>query len=156
MRQLFLCLCELGQQPCLACSLRTCPHCKSRKLQLQLDADGSVMLTVRQYGKPSSVIGSRLAAAAGKAKAELLCMRMSFSDTVDMLNKQMPEHIKHHRLAHHQLQLFLQHRKAVKAGKDGKIGILVACAYFKNKEGAYKDHAVYVITVAKEQSAAIT
>ncbi|KAJ9530902.1 hypothetical protein QJQ45_028809, partial [Haematococcus lacustris] len=36
------------------------------------------------------------------------------------------------------------------------IGILVACAYFKNKEGAYKEHTVYVMTDGKEQSAAIT
>ncbi|KAJ9527605.1 hypothetical protein QJQ45_025877 [Haematococcus lacustris] len=28
---------------------------------------------------------------------ELLCMKMSLSDAVDMLNKQMPEYIKHHR-----------------------------------------------------------
>ncbi|KAJ9526331.1 hypothetical protein QJQ45_009763 [Haematococcus lacustris] len=182
--QLFLCPCELGQQPGLACSLRTCPHCKSRKLQLQPDADGSVMLTVRQYGKPSSAVGSRPAPAAGKAKVELLCMRVSLSDVVGMLNKQMPEYIRHHRLAHHQLQVFREHREAVKAGQDGKvviscdwsekltversveimsehwhaqqIGILVACAYFKNKEGAYKEHTVYVMTDGKEQSAAIT
>ncbi|KAJ9521927.1 hypothetical protein QJQ45_024803, partial [Haematococcus lacustris] len=184
MRQLFLCPCELGQQPGLACSLRTCPHCKSRKLQLQPDADGSVMLTVRQYGKPSSAVGSRPAPAAGKAKVELLCMRVSLSDVVGMLNKQMPEYIRHHRLAHHQLQVFREHREAVKAGQDGKvviscdwsekltversveimsehwhaqqIGILVACAYFKNKEGVYKEHTVYVMTDGKEQSAAIT
>ncbi|KAJ9521674.1 hypothetical protein QJQ45_015266 [Haematococcus lacustris] len=176
MRQWFLCPCELGQQPSLACSLRTCLHCKSRKLQLQPDADGSVMLTVRQYGKPSSAVGSR--------PVELLCMRVSLSDAVGMLNKQMPEYIKHHRLAHHQLQVFREHREAVKAGKDGKvviscdwsekltversveimsehwhaaqIGILVACAYFKNKEGAYYEHTVYVMTDGKEQSAAIT
>ncbi|KAJ9526624.1 hypothetical protein QJQ45_017614 [Haematococcus lacustris] len=77
-----------------------------------------------------------------------------------------------------------QHREAVKAGQDGKvviscdwsekltversveimsehwhaqqIGILVACAYFKNKEGVYKEHTVYVMTDGKEQSAAIT
>ncbi|KAJ9518118.1 hypothetical protein QJQ45_010048 [Haematococcus lacustris] len=101
-----------------------------------------------------------------------------------MLNKQMPEYIKHHRLAHHQLQVFREHREAVKAGKDGKvviscdwsekltversveimsehwhaaqIGILVACAYFKNKEGAYYEQTVYVMTDGKEQSAAIT
>ncbi|KAJ9523530.1 hypothetical protein QJQ45_007190 [Haematococcus lacustris] len=184
MRQLFLCPCELGQQPGLACSLRTCPHCKSRKLHLQPDADGNVMLTVRQYGKPSSAVGSRPAPAAGKAKVELLCMRVSLSDVVGMLNKQMPEYIRHHRLAHHQLQIFREHREAVKAGQDGKvviscdwsekltversveimsehwhaqqIGILVACAYFKNKEGAYKEHTVYVMTDGKEQSAAIT
>ncbi|KAJ9511497.1 hypothetical protein QJQ45_029851 [Haematococcus lacustris] len=184
MRQLFLCPCELGQQPGLACSLRTCPHCKSRKLHLQPDADGSVMLTVRQYGKPASAVGSRPAPAAGKAKVELLCMRVSLSDVVGMLNKQMPEYIRHHRLAHHQLQVFREHREAVKAGQDGKvviscdwsekltversieimsehwhaqqIGILVACAYFKNKEGAYKEHTVYVMTDGKEQSAAIT
>ncbi|KAJ9520716.1 hypothetical protein QJQ45_007582 [Haematococcus lacustris] len=176
MRQWFLCPCELGQQPSLACSLRTCLHCKSRKLQLQPDADGSVMLTVRQYGKPSSAVGSR--------PVELLCMRVSLSDAIGMLNKQMPEYIKHHRLAHHQLQVFREHREAVKAGKDGKvviscdwsekltversveimsehwhaaqIGILVACAYFKNKEGAYYEQTVYVMTDGKEQSAAIT
>ncbi|KAJ9513692.1 hypothetical protein QJQ45_015447, partial [Haematococcus lacustris] len=176
MRQWFLCPCELGQQPSLACSLRTCLHCKSRKLQLQPDADGSVMLTVRQYGKPSSAVGSR--------PVELLCMRVSLSDAVGMLNKQMPEYIKHHRLAHHQLQVFREHREAVKAGKDGKVviscdwsekltversveimsehwhaaqlGILVACAYFKNKEGAYYEQTVYVMTDGKEQSAAIT
>ncbi|KAJ9530672.1 hypothetical protein QJQ45_014829 [Haematococcus lacustris] len=158
------------------------PSCKdqrsywSRKLQLQPDADGSVMLTVRQYGKPSSAVGSR--------PVELLCMRVSLSDAVGMLNKQMPEYIKHHRLAHHQLQVFREHREAVKAGQDGKvvvscdwsekltversveimsehwhaqqIGILVACAYFKNKEGAYKEHTVYMMTDGKEQSAAIT
>ncbi|KAJ9519067.1 hypothetical protein QJQ45_003541 [Haematococcus lacustris] len=101
-----------------------------------------------------------------------------------MLNKQMPEYIKHHRLAHHQLQVFREHREAVKAGQDGKvviscdwsekltversveimsehwhaaqIGILVACAYFKNKEGAYYEQTVYVMTDGKEQSAAIT
>ncbi|KAJ9532889.1 hypothetical protein QJQ45_010980 [Haematococcus lacustris] len=101
-----------------------------------------------------------------------------------MLNKQMPEYIRHHRLAHHQLQVFREHREAVKAGQEGKvviscdwsekltversveimsehwhaqqIGILVACAYFKNKEGAYKEHTVYVMTDGKEQSAAIT
>ncbi|KAJ9514555.1 hypothetical protein QJQ45_016296, partial [Haematococcus lacustris] len=184
MRQLFQCPCELGQQPGLACSLRTCPHCKSRKLHLQPDADGNVMLTVRQYGKPSSAVGSRPAPAAGKAKVELLCMRVSLSDVVGMLNKQMPEYNRHHRLAHHQLQVFREHREAVKAGQDGKvviscdwsekltversveimsehwhaqqIGILVACAYFKNKEGAYKEHTVYVMTDGKEQSAAIT
>ncbi|KAJ9505563.1 hypothetical protein QJQ45_009747 [Haematococcus lacustris] len=88
-----------------------CPHCKSRNLKLQPDADGSV--PVRQYGKPSSAVGIRPAAAAGKAKVELLCMRMSLSDAVDMLNKQMPEYIKHHRLAHHQLQVFRKHREAV-------------------------------------------
>ncbi|KAJ9521265.1 hypothetical protein QJQ45_022971 [Haematococcus lacustris] len=176
MRQLFLCPCELGQQPSLACSLRTCLHCKSRRLQLQPDVDGSVMLTVRQYGKPSSAVGSR--------PVELLCMRVSLSDAVGMLNKQMPEYIKHHRLAHHQLQVFREHREAVKAGQDGKvviscdwsekltversveimsehwhaaqIGILVACAYFKNKEGAYYEQTVYVMTDGKEQSAAIT
>ncbi|KAJ9521630.1 hypothetical protein QJQ45_008982 [Haematococcus lacustris] len=176
MRQLFLCPCELGQQPGLACSLRTCHHCKSRKLQLQPAADGSVMLTVRQYGKPSSAVGSR--------PVELLCVRVSLSDVVGMLNKQMPEYIKHHRLAHHQLQVFREHREAVKAGQDGKvviscdwsekltvernveimsehwhaaqIGILVACAYFKNKEGTYYEHTVYVMTDGKEQSAAIT
>ncbi|KAJ9509827.1 hypothetical protein QJQ45_011578 [Haematococcus lacustris] len=176
MRQLFLCPCELGQQPGLACSLRTCHHCKSRKLQLQPDADGGVMLTVRQYGKPSSAVGSW--------PVELLCMRVSLSDAVGMLNKQMPEYIKHHRLAHHQLQVFREHREAVKTGQDGKvviscdwsekltversveimsehwhaqqIGILVACAYFKNKEGAYKEHTVYVMTDGKEQSATIT
>ncbi|KAJ9515403.1 hypothetical protein QJQ45_016405 [Haematococcus lacustris] len=77
-----------------------------------------------------------------------------------------------------------EHREAVKAGQDGKvviscdwsekltversveimsehwhaqqIGILVACAYFKNKEGVYKEHTVYVMTDGKEQSAAIT
>ncbi|KAJ9528132.1 hypothetical protein QJQ45_005780 [Haematococcus lacustris] len=81
-------------------------------------------------------------------------------------------------------EVFREHREAVKAGKDGKvviscdwsekltversveimsehwhaqqIGILVACAYFKNKEGAYKEHTVYVMTDGKEQSAAIT
>ncbi|KAJ9533964.1 hypothetical protein QJQ45_027077 [Haematococcus lacustris] len=176
MRQWFLCPCEPGQQPSLACSLRTCLHCKSRKLQLQSDADGSVMLTVRQYGKPPSAVGSR--------PVELLCMRVSLSDAVGMLNKQMPEYIKHHRLAHHQLQVFREHREAVKAGQDGKvvtscdwsekltversveimsehwhaaqIGILVACAYFKNKEGAYYEQTVYVMTDGKEQSAAIT
>ncbi|GFH08274.1 hypothetical protein HaLaN_03209 [Haematococcus lacustris] len=37
-----------------------------------------------------------------------------------------------------------------------EIGILVACAYFKNKEGAYKEQTVYVMTDGKEQSAAIT
>ncbi|KAJ9515269.1 hypothetical protein QJQ45_002403 [Haematococcus lacustris] len=37
-----------------------------------------------------------------------------------------------------------------------QIGILVACAYFKNKEGVYKEHTVYVMTDGKEQSAAIT
>ncbi|KAJ9515691.1 hypothetical protein QJQ45_002667 [Haematococcus lacustris] len=148
----------------------------SGTLQLQPDADGSVMLTVRQYGKPSSAVGSR--------PVELLCMRVSLSDAVGMLNKQMPEYIKHHRLAHHQLQVFREHREAVKAGKDGKvviscdwsekltversveimsehwhaaqIGILVACAYFKNKEGAYYEQTVYVMTDGKEQSAAIT
>ncbi|KAJ9529171.1 hypothetical protein QJQ45_007847 [Haematococcus lacustris] len=187
MRQLFLCPCELGQQPDLACSLRTCPHCKWRRLRLQPDADGSVMLTVRQYEKPSSAEGSLPAAAAGKAKVELLCMRVSLSDDVGMLNKQMPEYIKHHRLAHHQLQVFREHREAVKAGQDGKvviscnwsekltverrieimsehwhapqIGILVACAFSwwcKNKEGAYKEQTVYVMTDGKEQSAAIT
>ncbi|KAJ9506533.1 hypothetical protein QJQ45_019591 [Haematococcus lacustris] len=109
MRQLFLCPCELGQQPGLACSLRTCPHCKSRELQLRPDADGSVMLTVRQYGKPSSAVGSRP------------------SDVVGMLNKQMPEYIKHHRLAHHQLQVFHEHREAVKAGQDGKVVISCDC-----------------------------
>ncbi|KAJ9510638.1 hypothetical protein QJQ45_027557, partial [Haematococcus lacustris] len=147
-----------------------------QELQLQPDAVGSVMLTVRQYGKPSSAVGSRL--------VELLCMRVSLSDAVGMLNKQMPEYIKHHRLAHHQLQVFREHREAVKAGKDGKvviscdwsekltversveimsehwhaaqIGILVACAYFKNKEGAYYEQTVYVMTDGKEQSAAIT
>ncbi|KAJ9519819.1 hypothetical protein QJQ45_013483 [Haematococcus lacustris] len=146
------------------------------RLQLQPDADGSVMLTVRQYGKPSPVVGSR--------PVELLCMRVSLSDAVGMLNKQMPEYIKHHRLAHHQLQVFREHREAIKAGKDGKvviscdwsekltversveimsehwhaaqIGILVACAYFKNKEGAYYEQTVYVMTDGKEQSAAIT
>ncbi|KAJ9519177.1 hypothetical protein QJQ45_007734 [Haematococcus lacustris] len=146
------------------------------RLQLQPDVDGSVMLTVHQYGKPSSAVGSR--------PVELLCMRVSLSDAVGMLNKQMPEYIKHHRLAHHQLQVFREHREAVKAGKDGKvviscdwsekltversveimsehwhaaqIGILVACAYFKNKEGAYYEHTVYVMTDGKEQSAAIT
>ncbi|KAJ9528237.1 hypothetical protein QJQ45_014342 [Haematococcus lacustris] len=78
-----------------------------------------------------------------------------------MLNKQMPEYIRHHRMAHHQLQVFREHREAVQAGQDGKvviscdwsekltversveimsehwhaqqIGILVACAYFKNR-----------------------
>ncbi|KAJ9506487.1 hypothetical protein QJQ45_019414, partial [Haematococcus lacustris] len=142
-------------------------------LQLQPDADGSVMLTVRQYGKPSSAVGSRPAPAAGKAKVELLCMRVSLSDVVGMLNKQMPE-----------TEQAPPHREAVKAGQDGKvviscdwsekltversveimsehwhaqqIGILVACAYFKNKEGAYKEHTVYVMTDGKEQSAAIT
>ncbi|KAJ9529179.1 hypothetical protein QJQ45_007855 [Haematococcus lacustris] len=146
-------------------------------LQLQPDADGSVMLTVRQYGKPSSAVGSRPAPAAGKAKVELLCMRVSLSNVVGMLNKQMPEYIRHHRLAHHQLQVFREHREAVKAGQDGmvviscdwskkltversveimsehwhaqQIGILVACAYFKNKEGAYKEHTVYVMTDGK-------
>ncbi|KAJ9511908.1 hypothetical protein QJQ45_004505 [Haematococcus lacustris] len=146
------------------------------RLQLQPDADGSVMLTVRQYGKPPSAVGSR--------PVELLCMRVSLSDAIGMLNKQMPEYIKHHRLAHHQLQVFREHREAVKAGKDGKvviscdwsekltversveimsehwhaahIGILVACAYFKNKEGAYYEQTVYVMTDGKEQSAAIT
>ncbi|KAJ9505085.1 hypothetical protein QJQ45_030475, partial [Haematococcus lacustris] len=77
-----------------------------------------------------------------------------------------------------------EHREAVKAGKDGKvviscdwsekltverrvenmsehwhapqIGILVAHAYFKNKEGAYKEHTVHVRIDEKEQSAAIT
>ncbi|KAJ9514902.1 hypothetical protein QJQ45_028622 [Haematococcus lacustris] len=101
-----------------------------------------------------------------------------------MLNKQMPEYIKHHRLAHHQLQVFREHREAIKSGKDGKvviscdwsekltversveimsehwhaqqIGILVACAYFKNKEGAYYEQTVYVMTDGKEQLAAIT
>ncbi|KAJ9518631.1 hypothetical protein QJQ45_018686, partial [Haematococcus lacustris] len=96
----------------------------------------------------------------------------------------MPEYIKHHRLAHHQLQVFREHREVVKAGQEGKvviscdwsekltversveimsehwhaqqIGILVACAYFRNKEGAYKEHTVYVMTDGKEQSAAIT
>ncbi|KAJ9513649.1 hypothetical protein QJQ45_015406 [Haematococcus lacustris] len=34
--------------------------------------------------------------------------------------------------------------------------ILVACAYFKNKEGAYYEQTVYVMTDGKEQSAAIT
>ncbi|KAJ9520749.1 hypothetical protein QJQ45_007616 [Haematococcus lacustris] len=76
-----------------------------------------------------------------------------------------------------------EHREAVKASKDGKvviscgwsekltverrvetisehwhapqIGILAACAYFKNKEGAYKEQTVYVMTDRKEQSAAI-
>ncbi|KAJ9516190.1 hypothetical protein QJQ45_024618, partial [Haematococcus lacustris] len=121
MRQLFLCPCELGQQPSLACSLRTCLHCKSRRLQLQPDADGSVMLTVRQYGKPSSAVGSR--------PVELLCMRVSLSKAVGMLNKQMPEYIKHHRLAHHQLQVFREHRKAVKAGQDGKV--VISCDWSK-------------------------
>ncbi|KAJ9511439.1 hypothetical protein QJQ45_029900 [Haematococcus lacustris] len=37
-----------------------------------------------------------------------------------------------------------------------QIGILVACAYFKNKEGAYKEHTVYVMPDGQEQSAAIT
>ncbi|KAJ9523470.1 hypothetical protein QJQ45_007165 [Haematococcus lacustris] len=37
-----------------------------------------------------------------------------------------------------------------------QIGILVACAYFKNKEGAYYEQTVYVMTDGKEQSAAIT
>ncbi|KAJ9525675.1 hypothetical protein QJQ45_003487 [Haematococcus lacustris] len=157
-------------------SLRTCLHCKSRRLQLQPDADGSVMLTVRQYGKPPSAVGSR--------PVELLCMRVCLSNAIGMLNKQMPEYIKHHRLAHHQLQVFREHSEAVKAGKDGKvviscdwsekltversveimsehwhapqIGILVACAYFKNKEGAYYEQTVYVMTDGKEQSAAIT
>ncbi|KAJ9531738.1 hypothetical protein QJQ45_021886 [Haematococcus lacustris] len=87
------------------------------------DADGSVMLTVRQYGKPSAAVGSRPAAAAGKAKVELLCMRMSLSDVVGMLSKQMPEYIKHHRLAHHQPQVFREHCEAVKASKDGKVVI---------------------------------
>ncbi|KAJ9523609.1 hypothetical protein QJQ45_007314 [Haematococcus lacustris] len=97
-----------------------------------------------------------------------------------MLNKQMPEYIKHHRLAHHQMQVFREHREAVKAGKDGKvvvlcdwsekltveimlkhwhapqIGILVACAHFRNKEGACYEQTVYVMTDGKEQSAAIT
>ncbi|KAJ9513061.1 hypothetical protein QJQ45_029454 [Haematococcus lacustris] len=151
-------------------------HIMQPRLQLQPDADGSVMLTVRQYGKPPSAVGSR--------PVELLCVRVSLSDAIGMLNKQMPEYIKHHRLAHHQLQVFRQHREAVKAGKDGKvviscdwsekltverrveimsehwhapqIGILVACAYFKNKEGAYYEHTVYVMTDGKEQSAAIT
>ncbi|KAJ9519296.1 hypothetical protein QJQ45_023093 [Haematococcus lacustris] len=149
---------------------------QAHRLQLQPDVDGSVMLTVRQYGKPSSAVGSR--------PVELLCMRVSLSDAVGMLNKQMPEYIKHHRLAHHQLQVFREHREAVKVGKDGKvviscdwsekltversveimsehwhaaqIGILVACAYFKNKEGAYYEQTVYVMTDGKEQSAAIT
>ncbi|KAJ9519000.1 hypothetical protein QJQ45_026325 [Haematococcus lacustris] len=95
-----------------------------------------------------------------------------------------PHHLPDHRLAHHQLQVFREHREAVKAGQDGKvviscdwsekltversveimsehwhaqqIGILVACAYFINKEGAYKEHTVYVMTDGKEQSAAIT
>ncbi|GFH31315.1 hypothetical protein HaLaN_30332 [Haematococcus lacustris] len=77
-----------------------------------------------------------------------------------------------------------EHLEAIKAGKDGKvviscdwsekltvecrieimsehwhapqIGILVACAYFKNKEGAYMKQTVYVMTDGKEQSAAIT
>ncbi|KAJ9518683.1 hypothetical protein QJQ45_018731, partial [Haematococcus lacustris] len=155
MRQLFLCPCELGQQPGLACSLCTCPHCKLHKLQLQPDADGSVMLTVRQYGKPSSAVGSRAAATAGKATVELLCMRMRISDADDMLNKQLPDYIKHHQLAHHQLQLFSveimsEHWHAP------QIGILVAHAYFKSKEGAYKEHTVHVMTNEKEQSAAIT
>ncbi|KAJ9517184.1 hypothetical protein QJQ45_009067 [Haematococcus lacustris] len=35
-----------------------------------------------------------------------------------MRNKQMPEYIKHHRLAHHQLQVFREHCEAVKAGQD--------------------------------------
>ncbi|KAJ9528708.1 hypothetical protein QJQ45_020598 [Haematococcus lacustris] len=153
-----------------------CGHSLIARLQLQPDADDSVMLTVCQYGKPSSVAGSR--------PVELLCMRVSLSDAVGMLNKQMPMYIKHHRLAHHQLQVFREHREAVKAGKDGKvviscdwsekltversveimsehwhaaqIGILVACAYFKNKEGAYYEQTVYVMTDGKEQSAAIT
>ncbi|KAJ9507014.1 hypothetical protein QJQ45_004695 [Haematococcus lacustris] len=37
-----------------------------------------------------------------------------------------------------------------------QIGILVACAYFKNKEGAYYEQTVYVMTDGKAQSAAIT
>ncbi|GFH06737.1 hypothetical protein HaLaN_01418 [Haematococcus lacustris] len=37
-----------------------------------------------------------------------------------------------------------------------QIGILVAYAYFMNKEGAYNEHTVYVMTDGKEQSAAIT
>ncbi|KAJ9509312.1 hypothetical protein QJQ45_001759 [Haematococcus lacustris] len=37
-----------------------------------------------------------------------------------------------------------------------QIGILVACAYFKNKEGAYYEQTVYVMTDGKDQSAAIT
>ncbi|KAJ9522662.1 hypothetical protein QJQ45_019738, partial [Haematococcus lacustris] len=77
-----------------------------------------------------------------------------------------------------------EHLEAIKAGKDGKvviscdrsekltvecrieimsehwhapqIGILIACAYFKNKEGAYMKQTVYVMTDGKEQSAAIT
>ncbi|KAJ9512781.1 hypothetical protein QJQ45_029005 [Haematococcus lacustris] len=84
-------------------------------LQLQPDADGNVMLTVRQYGKSSSAVGSR--------PVELLCMRVSLSDATGMLNKQMPEYIKHHRLAHHQLQVFREHREAVKAGQNGKVVI---------------------------------
>ncbi|GFH10775.1 hypothetical protein HaLaN_06151 [Haematococcus lacustris] len=158
-RQLFLCPCELGQQPDLACSLRTCPQAQAHNLQLQPHADGSVMLTTHQYGKPSSTVDSQPAAAAGKANVELLRMRMSLSD------------------------VSREHREAVKASKDGKvviscgwsekltverrvetisehwhapqIGILAACAYFKNKEGAYKEQTVYVMTDRKEQSAAI-
>ncbi|KAJ9530558.1 hypothetical protein QJQ45_012505 [Haematococcus lacustris] len=41
-------------------------------------------------------------------------------------------------------------------GMQQQIGILVACAYFKNKEGAYYEQTVYVMTDGKEQSAAIT
>ncbi|KAJ9517510.1 hypothetical protein QJQ45_025007 [Haematococcus lacustris] len=136
------------------------------------------------HASPCPCLFPPIPPAAGKAKVELLCMRVSLSDVVGMLNKQMPEYIRHHRLAHHQLQVFREHREAVKAGQDGKvviscdwsekltversveimsehwhaqqIGILVACAYFKNKEGAYKEHTVYVMTDGKEQSAAIT
>ncbi|KAJ9520627.1 hypothetical protein QJQ45_007486 [Haematococcus lacustris] len=81
-------------------------------------------------------------------------------------------------------KVFREHREAVKAGQEGKvviscdwsekltversieimsehwhaaqIGILIACAYFKNKEGAYYEQTVYVMTDGKEQSAAIT
>ncbi|KAJ9522828.1 hypothetical protein QJQ45_023614, partial [Haematococcus lacustris] len=45
------------------------------RLQLQPDADGSVMLTVRQYGKPSSAVGNR--------PVELLCMRAHFKGRHD-------------------------------------------------------------------------
>ncbi|KAJ9523356.1 hypothetical protein QJQ45_005403 [Haematococcus lacustris] len=79
-----------------------------------------------------------------------------------MLNKQMPEYIKHHRLAHHQLQVFqkLTVERNIEIMSEhwhaAQIGILVACAYFKNKEGAYYEQTVYVMTDGKEQSAAIT
>ncbi|KAJ9530717.1 hypothetical protein QJQ45_014859 [Haematococcus lacustris] len=167
-RSWFVCPCKEGAKPRLACLQRKCDACKDRKVGVKAGCKG-VQLQYRQFKKLDNGQG-----------VELATVQTTLGKLVADLNDLMQKQLWHQHLAKHQRATFRAHCAAVHNTpglvvvscdwsekltihqdiacqgaywKQRTMSVFVACAYYQDMAGNYREQSAFVSAEKCDQSA---